>query len=382
MRAPRLDLAFAGIMGAVGGLHRLIGERPGALIRPSGPFSPVSRERGWALSGALFLAIGSSPAAAQSPDAFWRGKSIDLIISSGVGGGYDAYARLVARYMEKHMPGRPRIIPKNMVGAGGLVAANYIANVAAKDGTVIGQIQNTVPFDPLFGRSGAQFDALKLNYLGSANSETAVVFTWHASPTRTFVDLQNRETVMAVAAGSISAFHAAAMNDLAGAKIKAVAGYPGATEGLLAMERGEVEGHPTIFWSSLKAAKPEWIANRKINLLAQFALKKHRELPDAPLILDYARDSEARETIELMAMTLAPGRPFVAPPGAPADRVEALRGALTATLNDPAFRADAQSRQMEIDPASGEEIAALMQNAYATPKPIARRAAKYMTPNN
>ncbi len=356
------------------------GERPGAPVRPryAGLPSPASRETGGvALVAALLLA---NPALAQTPEAFWRGKSIDLVISSGVGGGYDAYSRLIAQHMERHIPGNPRVVPKNMVGAGGFVAANYLANVAPRDGTVIGQVQNTVPFDPLFGKAGAQFDALKLNYLGSANSETALVFTWHASPTKTFRDLQERETVMAVAAGSISAFHAAAMNDLAGAKIRVVAGYPGGNEGLLAMERGEVEGHPTIFWSTLKSTKPEWIEQKKLNLLVQFALKKHPELPDVPLIGEFTPEGEARQTIELMAMSLVPGRPFIAPPGVPRDRIEVLRGALMATLRDPAFLAEATRRQMEIDAVGGEEVENLMKTAWAMPPGVVRRVARYMNP--
>jgi tripartite-type tricarboxylate transporter receptor subunit TctC len=346
------------------------------MRRFSRPFCSSRRQ---ALLGVVAFVTLNVSAHAQTPEDFYRGKTIDLIVSSGVGGGYDAYSRLIEQHMERHVPGRPHIVPKNMVGAGGLVATNYIANVAPRDGSVIAQIQNTVPFDPLFGKPGAQFDALKLNYLGSANSETAMIFTWGSSPTKTFADLQKRETLMAVAAGSISAFHAAALNDLAGAKIKVVAGYSGAAEAFLAMERGEVEGHPTIFWSSLKTAKPEWLAEGKINLLAQIAVKKHRELPDVPLVLDFARDGDARQTIELMAMTLVPGRPFIAPPGTPQDRVSALRDALMATLSDPAFLAEAGRRQMEIDAVSGRDIERLIQSAYATPKPVTERVKKYMT---
>jgi tripartite-type tricarboxylate transporter receptor subunit TctC len=145
------------------------------------------------------------PAAAQSPEDFYKGKSIELIISSDVGGGYDSYARLVGVYMERHIPGHPRIVPKNMVGAGGLVATNYLANAAPHDGTAIGQIQNTVPLAPLLGEKAAQFDALKLNFIGSVNTEVAVAFTWHTSQTRTFEDLQQRETLMAASTGAISA---------------------------------------------------------------------------------------------------------------------------------------------------------------------------------
>ena len=301
---------------------------------------------------ALSFTVAAAPAFAQS---FFAGKSVELIISSGVGGGYDAYSRLIAQHMERHIPGNPRIVPKNMTGAGGIVAMNYLATVAAKDGTSIGQIQNTVPFDPLYGKPGVQFDPLKLEYLGSANGETPLVFTWHASPTRTFADLQKRETPMAVAAGSISQFHALAMNDLAGAKIKIVAGYPGGNEGLLAMERGEVEGASSN-WLTIKHGRPDWVREKKIKVILQDQTTRSRDLPDTPALGELGDTPEAKQLFGLYASTGVIGRSFFAPPGVPALNARILRDGFAAMAKDAEFIADAQKIGAELEIAFHEDI--------------------------
>jgi tripartite-type tricarboxylate transporter receptor subunit TctC len=324
---------------------------------------------GRAFVAALMLAA-ALPAAAQSPEDFYKGRSIDLIISSDVGGGYDAYARLVGTYMERHIPGHPRIVPKNMVGAGGLVATNYLVNAAARDGTVFGQIQNTVPLAPLLGEEAAQFDVLKLNFIGSANTEVAVAFTWHTSPTQTFDDLLRRETLMAAATGSISALYGQAMNDLAATRIKLISGYAGAAAAFLAIERGEVDGFPAIFWSSLKSSKPDWLSHGDIRVLVQLALAKHSDLPDVPLIFDYLKTQDQREAFELLLAPQVLGRPFVAPPGLAADRLDTLRQAFVATLQDRDFLADAATRHLEVELTQGEDLEKFLRHVYATPPAI------------
>jgi tripartite-type tricarboxylate transporter receptor subunit TctC len=336
----------------------------------------------WTLVGqrclpALGLLASVAAASAQSPEDFYKGKSIDLIISSDVGGGYDAYARLVGIYMERHIPGHPRIVPKNMVGAGGLVATNYLANVAAHDGTVIGQIQNTVPLEPLLGEKAAQFDALKLNFIGSVNTEVAVAFTWHTSPTRTFEDLQKRETLMAASTGAISAIYGQAMNDLVGTKIKLVTGYAGTAAAFLAIQRGEADGFPAQFYSSLKSGKPDWLANKDINILVQLSPVKHPDLPNVPLIFDYVKTPEQRAAFEVLLAPNVLGRPFIAPPGVPASRLATLRKAFEDTLKDPDLLADAAKRNLEIQLTTGEDLEKFLKHVYATPASVVARVQQY-----
>ncbi len=323
----------------------------------------------------LSLSFMSTVSSAQgnSVEAFYQGRTVEMIVSSEVGGGYDSYARVVATFLGQHIPGQPRFIVKNMVGAGGLIAANYLARIAPKDGSVIAVLQNTVPFQPLIAPGGEQFDATKLGYIGSANSEVALSFTWHKSSTQTFDDLLNRETLMAGVIGSISSNYANALRDLVGARIKLITGYAGASQALLAMERGEIEGHPAIFWSTFKATKPEWILEKKVNFLVQLALKKHPELPDVPLILDYLKNADDRAAAELLLAPQLAGRPFVAPPAVPNERLAALQKAFMETMADPDLVNEAMRRKMEFSPINGNDLAALVTKAYASsPTTIAR----------
>ena len=320
------------------------------------------------LLGLLFttaLACTAATAAENDIEAFYKGKTIDLIIASEVGGGYDAYARLIAPYMEKHLPGAPRIVPKQMIGAGGIVATNYLANVAKKDGTVIAQVQNTVPFQPLFTPEAARFKATELGYIGSANSEVSVSFVWSASPTQSLAHLRERETLMAGVTGSISSQYARAMNELIGTKIKLVVGYQGASQSLMAVERGEVEGYPAIFWSTLKVTKAQWLEQKSIRLIAQMALRKHPELPEVPLIFDFIDNERNGQIAELLFAPQVGGRPFIAPPGAPPARLAALQDAFAASLKDPDFIAEAAKRKLEIQYTSGPELLALVAKAFA-----------------
>lgn len=311
------------------------------------------------------LACTAATAAENDIEAFYKGKTIDLIIASEVGGGYDAYARLIAPFMEKHLPGAPRIVPKQMIGAGGIVATNYLANVAKKDGTVIAQVQNTVPFQPLFTPEAARFKATELGYIGSANSEVSVSFVWSASPTQSLAHLRERETLMAGVTGSISSQYARAMNELIGTKIKLVVGYQGASQSLMAVERGEVEGYPAIFWSTLKVTKAQWLEQKSIRLIAQMALRKHPELPEVPLIFDFIDNERNRQIAELLFAPQVGGRPFIAPPGAPPARLAALQDAFAASLKDPDFIAEAAKRKLEIQYTSGPELLALVAKAFA-----------------
>ncbi len=322
---------------------------------------------------ALALSCGlAGPALSQAgeAEAFYRGKTVDLIIASEAGGGYDLYARLVGPFLEKHLPGNPRFVPKQMIGAGGIVATNYLANVARKDGTAIAQVQNTVPFQPLFTPEAVKFNALDLGYIGSANSEVSLSFVWRSSPTQSFSDLRARETMMAGVTGSISSQYARAMNELAGARIKLIVGYVGASQSLLAIERGEVEGYPAIFWSTLKVTKAAWLEKGDIRLIAQMALRKHPELPDVPLIFDFIDNDRNRRIAELLFAPQVGGRPFITPPDVPAQRLKALQEAFAASLKDPEFLAEAERRKLEIQFVGGNELRELVKRAHETPADV------------
>jgi tripartite-type tricarboxylate transporter receptor subunit TctC len=248
---------------------------------------------------------------------------------------------------------------------------NYLFNVAPKDGTIFATVQNPNPFVPLFGEPQARFDALQFTYLGSANSEVAIAFVWKASPVKTIKDAMTRETSMGTTGGgSTSAFQARAMNSFIGTKFKVITGYQGSTEAFLAVERGEVDGYPSIFWTTLKATKPEWLRDKSITMLTQLALEKHPDLPDVPLVLDFANTPEDRAALELMLASQLPGRPYLAPPGLPAERAKILQDAFMATMSDPAFLADAKKRDLEIQAKSGPEVHDFIARIYQTPKAV------------
>jgi tripartite-type tricarboxylate transporter receptor subunit TctC len=327
-------------------------------------------------AAALTLATAAS-ADAQSVADFYRGKNIDLIISTSVGTGYDTLGRVIADHFANHIPGKPHIVVRNQAGAGGLTTANYVYNIAAKDGSVLASVQNPVPFTPLFGEPQARFDALKMNYIGSANSEVGLAFVWKTSKIQTIEDAMQTESLMgATGGGSTSAFQGRAMNAFIGTKFKIISGYPGSTEAFLAVERGEVDGYPSVFWSTLKSTKPDWLRDHSIRLLVQLALEKHPELPDVPLVLDYAKTPEDRQALELIFAPQLPGRPFIAPPGIPAERLTALQDAFMATLKDPAFLAEAKKRDIEIQAKSGAEVRDFVARIYQTPKDIVERVNK------
>jgi tripartite-type tricarboxylate transporter receptor subunit TctC len=321
------------------------------------------------------VAVASAASAhAQSVADFYRGKNVDLILSTTVGTGYDTLGRIVAEHMPKHIPGNPHIVVRNQPSAGGLTAANFIYNIAPKDGTAIASVQNPVPFTPLFGEPQARFDALKMNYLGSANSEVGIAFVWKTSSIQTIQDaMQKQSTMGATGGGSTSAFQARAMNAFIGTKFKVISGYPGSTEAFLAVERGEVEGYPSIFWTTLKSTKPDWLRDNSIRMLTQLALEKHPDLPNVPLVLDFAKTPEDRAALELIFAPQLPGRPYIAPPSVPAERLKALQDAFMETMKDPDFLAEAKKRDLEIQAKSGTEVHDFIAKIYQTPKDIVER---------
>ncbi len=302
---------------------------------------------------------------------FYKGKDLTIIVSSSPGGGYDLYARMIARSIGKHIPGTPNAVVQNMPGAGGITAANNLYNIALKDGSVIGALQNTVPFEPIFGNKAAQFDPLKFNWLGSPNTEIGLLLLWHTAKANTIADTRTMETVVGTSGtASTPAFYARVLNEVFNTKLKMVGGYPGQTEAFLAIERGELDGYPSTFWSSLKATKPEWIKENKVKLLVQYGRKPHPELPNVPVAREMATNDEDRALLDVSMAPLEAGRPYLAPQNVPADRVAALRKALMDTFKDKDFLEAAAKANLEVDadPKSGEAIAALLTETYNAPE--------------
>jgi tripartite-type tricarboxylate transporter receptor subunit TctC len=318
----------------------------------------------------------AAPAAAQDPATFYRGKTVDLYIGYSAGGGYDIYARLIAKHIGKHIPGNPTVVAKNMDGAGSLRLANWLYNVAPKDGTAFGIIGRGTGFDPLLGRTkGAQFEAVKYNWIGSANNEVSICAAWHTTGITKFQDLLTRElTVGGSGAAADTDQFPRIMNAMLGTKMKIVTGYPGGNDIGLALERGEVNGRCGWSWSSVKVTHQPWIDQKKINVLVQLALDKHAELPDVPLITELAKTDEQRQIFKLVFARQVMGRPFLAPPGIPQERVDALRKAFMDTLKDKDLLAEADKAQLEITPVSGEDIQKLVVDVHNTPAEIAKMA--------
>jgi tripartite-type tricarboxylate transporter receptor subunit TctC len=335
----------------------------------------VGRRVRFALVTALLVLLDSTGARADSVADFYRGKDLRLVISSSVGGGYDIYARLIAKHLSRHIPGNPNIIPQNMPGAGGIASANHLYSLAPKDGSVIAAVQNTVPFEPLFDNKAAQFDALKLNWLGTPTTEVAMYLVWHGSKIKSLRDAQ-REPMIAGAAGAAStpAFYGRLFNQIFHLKARLVTGYPGQNEILLAMESGEVEAMPSPFWSSLKTARPTWYPEKKIWFLFQYGARPHPDLKDVPFAPDLLDSENDRILLTAASAPLGLGRPFAAPPGIPAERLSALREAMMATFKSPEFIADCEKQRLECsDARSGPELEALIRQAYGVPEDIRKR---------
>ena len=326
----------------------------------------------------ILLTTASQHAAAQSVEDFYRGKSTTIIVYSDAGSSYDAYARVLARHMPAKIPGQPGMIVKNMVGAGGLTATRYLYNNAPRDGTTLGTISRGIPFEPLLGNTVVEFDPLKFIWLGSMSKETTMYVSWHSSQVKTAQDLMTKELLLAgTGAGAGSEVISHALNGILNTKIKLISGYKGASNAALALERGEIEG---IYWTwnGINTTHPTWIAEKKLNLLFQTRSTPHPELPDVPLVTVLAKTDEQRQALALLFARDVLGRPFLAPPEVPADRVKALRAAFDAAVHDPALLADADKAKMEIELVNAQEVEAVIRNAYATPKAVVDRVKEAM----
>ena len=334
-----------------------------------------------ALAALALLVIGAIPASAQDDvAAFYQGKVVRLIVGIGVGSGYDINARLLARYLPKYIPGHPNVIVQNQPGAGSLTMTNQLYAGGPFDGTAIGASFNGLPTTPLLQPAGARFEAVKINWIGSTNRETQAMYVWHATPIQTLADLATKEMIVgAQAPGSTQYDYPKLAEKLFGWKFKVITGYEATPKIHLAMERGEVHG-TWANWSTLKAIAEPWIKEKKIRILAQWALRKHPEMPDVPLILDQAKTEEQKQSLNLALARLEFGRPFFMPPNVPADRVNAIRRAFDDAMKDKELLAEADKLKIEIDPLTGEQVAGLIADIYKTPAETVARVRDAMAP--
>jgi tripartite-type tricarboxylate transporter receptor subunit TctC len=321
------------------------------------------------------LALAALSVHAQPAADFYKGKQIDLYIGYSTGGGYDVYARLLARHLAKHIPGNPVIVPKNMEGAGSLRLANWLYRVAPKDGTAFGTLGRGIPFDPLMGGKGAQFKATEFGWIGSANDEVSLCVAWGKTGITRFEDLYSREMIVGgTGATADTDLFPKVVNGVFGTKMRVISGYPGGNDITLAMQRGEVQGRCGWSWSSIKATHQDWVKDGTLKLLVQLSLEKHPDLPNVPLIMDLVRTGEQRAVLRLVFARQVIGRPYLAPPGVPAARLALLRKAFMDTMNDPDFLAEAEKLKLEVTPVPGEKVEQLVAEIYRTPPDIVSKA--------
>jgi len=324
---------------------------------------------------ALIWLVPVGGARADQVADFYRGKTVNVWVGYGPGGGYDLSARVLARYMGRHLPGEPTLLARNMPGAGSLTLANWLYNVAPKEGLDFGIFGRTAPIDPLLGTKGAQFDALKFTWLGSTSNEVSTCVAWHDAPVKKAEDLFTRElTVGASGAASPSAVFPYLFNSLLGTKLKVVNGYTTSATILTALEAGELNGFCAWGWVPMKAMRSDWIRDKKFNVLFQIGLAKHRDHPETPLVLDLAKTQEDRILLEMLVAPQVFARPFAAPPGIPPDRAQALREAFNKTVRDPAFIEEAERLMLEPDLVDAAMLEDILRKIYATPKPMLERA--------
>ena len=322
----------------------------------------------------LLASVSPAPGADEEVAAFYKGKQIHLIVGSGVGSGYDMNARMVARHWGGHIPGNPTIVVQNQPGAGSLITTNMLANTAAKDGTVVAAIINGVPTAPLLQPESARFDPAMLNWIGSTNRDTQVIYAWHTSPVLDLQDLLTKEFIIgATSSGTTQFDFPLVANAILGTKFKVVSGYEGTAQIHKAMEAGEVQGLGALAWSSLKSLNADWIASGKIRILAQWNAPAHPDLKAYPLVESLAKTDEDRLALKLLTSRLEAGRPFVAPPGVPPARVAALRRAFDEAMRDSLLIAEAKRLQLDIEPMTGEEVAALVKSVMGTPPAVVAR---------
>ncbi len=328
---------------------------------------------------AALFAIAAA-GAAEAAD-FYKGKQLQFVIGAAAGGGYDLPGRAISRHLDRHIPGQPAIVVKNMSGASGLKMTNYLYNVARRDGSIIGMPTNNIPFEPLvrlISRDGKNihFDTMKLQWIGSPTRETYVAFVWHTVPVKSVADLKARKTLMgSTSPAGTNSVLPTLINEFLGTRMQVITGYGSQSNIFVALERGEVHGNVTGL-TNLTVNKADWLAAKKARIILQFGLKKDRQLPDVPFALDLVQKPEDKAALRFLVSKFEIARPLVAPPEVPADRMKILRAAFDNTMKDKAFLADTGKLGLDINPVSSDEMNALIAEVYKTPKAVIERVRK------
>ncbi|HEY4133928.1 MAG TPA: tripartite tricarboxylate transporter substrate-binding protein [Alphaproteobacteria bacterium] len=333
---------------------------------------------GRALSTAAALALTGfaalpTAADAQSVEQFYKGKTVNVYIGFTPGGTYDIFGRMVARYIGKYIPGQPTVVAQNMPGAGSFKAANFVYAVAPKDGTALGIVSQTVALEEALGTPGVQYKSAELNWVGRATSNIEVQLTWMTSKTKTMQDALTNETpVASTGPGSPSEGYPRLLNGLIGTKFKIIGGYPGSTDGLLAMERGEVDGALTS-WNTVKVSRADWLREKKINILVQYTIERSPEIPDVPTFVELGKTDEDKKILAFYVSGGEIGRSFFTTPGVPKERVAALRKAFSDMVKDPDLLADIDHMKADFIPLDGEKLQKLIEDtAKVSPAIIAK----------
>jgi tripartite-type tricarboxylate transporter receptor subunit TctC len=336
--------------------------------------------RAMGLGLTLSLSASGTAVAQSSVETFYKGKLIDLYIGFTPGGTYDSYARLVAQFMGDHIPGKPKIVPRQMVGAGSRAAATHIFAIAPKDGTQLATADQAIAMQQVLNDPGIQFDANKFIWIGNPIADNNTMAAWTASGVTSLDQAKAHEYVVGANGITASAQYPQALNVLLGTKFKIITGYPGGTDINLAMERGEVAIRGQNSWSSWKSQHMDWIKEKKITMLVQIGLAKDKELPDVPLMMDLATTPDDRAALKLLSAPTAIGRPIFTTPGVPQERVDALRKAFDETMTDPAFLAAAKKSNMDLNPVDGAELQRIVADLFATPPSAVQRLKQILAP--
>ena len=328
----------------------------------------------------LIIACAFVPSAA-SAQKFFENKTINLYIGFAPGGSYDYYGRLIARFIGRHIPGNPSVVAQNMPGAGSFRAANFIYSVAPKDGTAMGIVTQTLALEEALQTTGVQYKSAEFTWVGRATAILEVHLTWKGSKAKTIADAMQYEIPLAgTGSGSPSEGYPKLLNALAGTKFKIVSGYPGSNQAMMAMESGEVDGALTS-WNTLKRTRQHWLANKEINLLVQYALQRHADLPDVPAIVELGKNTADKQALGFYASGAEVGRSLIAPPDLPAERVKILRAGFDAMLKDPEFLAEVDKLGVEFLPASGGQMQKIIAESLAAPKDVVDRVQNILKAN-
>ncbi len=321
------------------------------------------------------IVVGAAAAApAQTPEQFYKGRQLSMIVFSGAGSTYDVYARLLVRHLGNHIPGKPTFIVQNMQGAGGLKVVDYLNKIAPKDGSVMGTIGRGLAFEPMLGKNEVRFDPLAFTWLGSMNREATLAMSWHTSKVKTYEDLKKFELLVpGTGAGADSEIIPHAFNNLAGTKFKIIQGYKDTSDGALAMERGELDGLAYWSWSAIMSAHPDWVRDKKVNLLFHTGIDPIAAVPDVPRIRNLVQNPTDKKALEFLLAREILGRPFLAPPGLPSDRAAMLRSAFAATLRDPEFKKDAERSKLDTELVTAEEVDRVLKDAATAARDVIDR---------